>query len=107
MRTKRRARAWWQQAVTRWRASGLSAAQFAKREGVRGGTLLWWSSQLGSGTRAEHGSSVPVPIEIAVDEVMTQPASRLVEVAVGGAVIRCAVGTDPEYMAALVRALRG
>jgi hypothetical protein len=107
MATKRRARAWWQGAVTRWRGSGLSAAQFAKREGVRASTLVWWSSQLSRGTRAEHGASAPAPIEIAVDEVTTLSTSRFVEVAVGSAVIRCAVGTDAVYVAALVRALRG
>jgi hypothetical protein len=107
MATKRRARAWWQQAMTRWRGSGLSAEQFAKREGVRTSTLLWWSSQLRRGTRAEHGSSTPAAIEIALDEVTTLSTSGFVEVAVGGAVIRCAVGTDAVYVAALARALRG
>jgi hypothetical protein len=106
MAAKRRARAWWQQAVTRWRGSGLTAAQFANRAGVRATTLLWWSSKLGHGTRAEHGSPASAPIEIAVDEVTTLSA-HFVEVAVGGAVIRCAVGTDAAYVAALARALRG
>jgi hypothetical protein len=107
MAKKRRARAWWQQAMTRWRGSGLSAEQFAMREGVRTNTLLWWSSQLKHGTRAEHGSSKPAAIEIALDEVRTLSTAGFVEVAVGGAVIRCAVGTDAMYVAALVRALRG
>lgn len=107
MATKRRAREWWQQAMTRWRGSGLSAEQFAKREGVRTNTLLWWSSQLKRGTRAEHGSSTPAAIEIALDEVTTLSTPGSVEVAVGGAVIRCAVGTDAVYVAALARALRG
>jgi transposase-like protein len=93
--------------MTRWRRSGLSAEQFAKREGVRTNTLLWWSSQLRRGTRAEHGSSTPAAIEIALDEVRTLSTAGFVEVAVGGAVIRCAVGTDAMYVAALVRALRG
>ena len=93
--------------MTRWRGSGLSAEQFAKREGVRTNTLLWWSSQLGRGTRAKHGSPAPAAIEIALDEVTTLSPSGFVEVAVGGAVIRCAVGTDAVYVAALVRALRG
>ncbi len=107
MATKRRARAWWQQAMTRWRGSGLSAEQFAKREGVRTNTFLWWSSQLRRGTRAEHGSSTPAAIEIALDEVTRQSTSGFVEVAVGGTVIRCGVGTDAVCVAALARALRG
>ncbi len=93
--------------MTRWHGSGLSAEQFAKREGVRANTLLWWSSQLKRGTRAEHGSPTPAAIEIALDEVRTPSTAGFVEVAVGDAVIRCAVGTDAMYVAALVRALRG
>ena len=107
MAKKRRARAWWQQAMTRWRGSGLSAEQFARREGVSTNTLLWWSSQLRRGTRAKHGTSTPAAIEIALDEVRTLSTSGFVEVAVGGAVIRCAVGTDAVYVSALARALRG
>ena len=93
--------------MTRWRGSGLSAEQFAKREGVRASTLLWWSSQLKRGTRAKHGAPAPAAIEIAVDEVRTVSTSGFVEVAVGEAVIRCAVGTDAVYVASLARALRG
>jgi hypothetical protein len=36
MAKKRRAWAWWQDAVTRWRGSEQTAAQFAKHEG-----MLW------------------------------------------------------------------
>lgn len=36
----------WQRHVARWRASGETAAAFAAREGIKVGTLRWWSSRL-------------------------------------------------------------
>lgn len=32
--------------MARWRASGLTASEFASRAGLNAGTLRWWSSQL-------------------------------------------------------------
>jgi hypothetical protein len=40
------AKATWQRHVARWRASGETAAEFAVREGIKVGTLRWWSSRL-------------------------------------------------------------
>jgi transposase len=37
----------WERRVERWRRSGLSARQFAAREGVRASTLTWWRWRLG------------------------------------------------------------
>lgn len=44
----RSAREIWAKRVERWNASGLSAAEFARREKVRERTLKWWKWQLGS-----------------------------------------------------------
>lgn len=40
------AREEWTARVRRWRASGLTAEQFATGEGLKAGTLDWWSSRL-------------------------------------------------------------
>jgi hypothetical protein len=40
------AKATWQKRVAEWRASGETAAVFAAREGIKVGTLRWWSSRL-------------------------------------------------------------
>lgn len=37
----------WAERVRCWKASGLTAAAFAAREGINGATLKWWSSRLG------------------------------------------------------------
>jgi hypothetical protein len=37
----------WRTRVESWRASGLTAKQFAAEHGIRAGTLVWWSWRLG------------------------------------------------------------
>jgi hypothetical protein len=105
MARERRSREWWAKTVSRWRSSGLTAADFAEREDLSVNSLRWWSSEFGRGTRAEHGSSAIEPIELSI----AQPASRgnMLEIAVGITVLRCEVGVDVDYLASLVRALRG
>ncbi len=41
---RRETRPQWVARVARWRASGLSASDFAAREGVKANTLRWWAS---------------------------------------------------------------
>jgi hypothetical protein len=100
----RKSRSWWTGTVARWRRSGLTAAEFASREGLTVSSLRFWSSLLGRGTRAEHGSSAIEPIEITVP---ARAIGSSVEVAVGDVVIRCEQGADVTYIAALARALAG
>jgi hypothetical protein len=103
MMQERRSKGWWQATVARWRRGGLTAGAFAARERLNVHTLRWWSARVERDTRAEHGSS-PVPIEIALPSAPPTSSSTL-EIAVGGAVVRCEVGTDVAYLAAVVRAL--
>ena len=102
-----RSRAWWEQTVSRWRASGLPASEFAARAGVSERTLRGRSSTLRRDTRAVRGSTArgSEPIEIALPPVNGAPSQ--VEIALEGAVLRFDVGADVEYLRALVLALRG
>jgi hypothetical protein len=102
-----RSRSWWRSTVSRWKRSGLTAGEFAAREGVSERTLRWWSSALRRGTRAARGSSETAitPIEIEVPRGSAH-AGHL-EIAIDGAVLRVAVGADVEYVSALVKQLRG
>lgn len=47
VRAERRSREDWTAEVSRWRRSGLGAAQYAAERGLKKSTLLWWSCQLG------------------------------------------------------------
>ncbi len=109
MAAERRTRNWWAATVARWKRSGLSAREFAAREGVSERTLTWWSSMLRRGTRALRGSAKTTaiaPIEIEVPRAASASADTLlVEIAVGEVVVRVAVGADVEYVRSLVTAL--
>lgn len=99
MTAERRSRAWWQKTVAAWRRSGLTASEYAAREGLTERTLRWWSSMLSRGTRAKHA----YPIEIALP-AETRRAS-MIEVVVEGATVRFESSADVAVIAALVRAL--
>lgn len=42
----------WAARVREWKRSGLTAADYAEREGLNPRTLSWWSSELGRSTLA-------------------------------------------------------
>lgn len=57
-RRARRSAAEWQTEVTGWRASGLTAQQYAESRGVHAGTLMGWASRLAkSAVRSRQGGS--------------------------------------------------
>lgn len=43
--------------MARWRASGLTASEFAARAGLNATTLRWWSSRLKSTPPREHADA--------------------------------------------------
>jgi len=59
-----RRRAKWAKLVSEWRASGLSAREFAAREGLNRGTLYRWSAVL-SRAAAPPGAFVEIPVPAA------------------------------------------
>lgn len=93
---KRRSAAQWAETIDRWKASGLSSAAFAEREGVKARTLVWWSCELrrrGVGSKRSDPGNVrgrSAFSEVRVVErtdAMAGPA-QLEVVARGGRVIR-------------------
>ncbi len=64
----------WAARVGKWRASGLTAREFAQREGLNESTLRWWSSRLGRDVRSVAvspltfvemtGAARPEPIDV-------------------------------------------
>lgn len=50
-----------------WKRSGLSAREFARRHGVKAGTLSWWRWRLGAGAEQneeeQQSQFIPVTIE--------------------------------------------
>jgi transposase-like protein len=93
---KRHPKAFWVELVAELEA-GATPADVARRHRVRETTLRWWRTQLRS------ASAGPRLLPVTASPVGR--STRHVEIAVGGAVVRVAEGTDVEYVGALVRAL--
>ena len=106
MKRERRSKEWWAATVARWRRSNASASAFAESADVNEATLRWWATQLSRGSRAEHGLAVR-PIEIAVPAAgVAVSASETIDIVVGHATLRVRVGTNVDYVAALVMAMQ-
>jgi transposase len=92
----------WAARVRDWKRSGLTAADYAEREGLSAGTLRWWSSRLG---RLAPARTPPVvEVTFAQGPVV---ASSLEVVLVGGARVVVPVGFDETTLARLLTVLEG
>lgn len=93
-------RAEWAKRVDRWQRSGLSAPDFAAREGLKHKSLFWWRWKL----RSTSMPSPAPPVDfLAVHVVRPSPAtshpSSTIEVALpNGRVVRIAPDFDPEML---------
>ena len=82
---------------------GAPLETVARRHGVKAKTLQWWRYEL---RRARRGAeSLPALLPVVVRDRPEAHASAPVEIAVGRSVVRVTVGTDVEYVAALVGAM--
>lgn len=88
-----------------WRASGLSATEFAKPEGYRAKTLSWWASELKRRERVK-ASAGPKVAMARVRVVRRPPApDNTIAVVVGAAQIAVRRGFDAALLREIVGAL--
>ena len=97
----------WAERVRAWRASGLSATEFARPEGYRGKTLSWWGSELKRRERVKASASPKVVMARVVRRptARSSAADEAISVAVGGAKITVRPGLDAALLRAVVSAL--
>lgn len=102
----RRTRGEWSGLVDELGASGDSMQRFCAKHRIRVSRLKWWRWRLGS-ERSSAALARPgvrlLPVDV-VDVAPLQPATLVVTIS--GAELRVEVGTDVEYVGALVSALR-
>lgn len=102
----RRTREEWSGLVDEFEASGESVQRFCAKHRIRVASLKWWRWRL-RGQRRSTGLAKPgvrlLPVDV-VDLAPFQPTSLVVTIS--GAAWRVEVGTDVEYVGALVSALR-
>lgn len=93
-------RAEWTSRVKRWQASGLTAGEFAEREGVNERSLAWWRWNLKRGPAPSPTAPASAFLPVRVIEAQPMPTPAPVtdgfEVALqNGCVVRVPVKFDP------------
>lgn len=83
----------WTKRVAQWKASGLTAAEFARRHKLVAGSLKWWSWQLGAARR--KGAMSPLTFV----EMTTAVQREAIELVVGAIQIRVPAGFDEAALA--------
>jgi transposase len=96
----------WEQRVERWRKSGLSAEDFAARDGIKPRQLVWWRWKL-SASPPRLAAPAPVqflPVRIVDVPVRPRGAAVALEIALpNGRVVRVPEGFDPAMLARVLR----
>jgi transposase len=71
-------RAEWMKRVKRWERSGLDAAEFAQREGLKAKQLYWWKWKLGAaGAQPEPAAPRFLPVRVVEPSPPPTPASTV------------------------------
>ncbi len=101
----------WETVVEQFHASGVSKTAFAQRRGIPLATLRRWIER--AATVPKSGPPPMLPVRaVSATSVLPRPSPQTlrapwVEVALrDGVVVRCVVGTDVGYVAALVERMR-
>lgn len=102
MDAKRHTRTFWKQ-LSAEVDGGRTITEVARRHRVRPKTLSWWRWQLRR-TAATNAVPALLPVHVPAGEVVIG-RSRL-QVQVGCVSVRADAGTDVEYIAALIAAVR-
>ena len=96
----RATRAQWAERVRGWRASGLTARDYAERHRLKRSTLTWWSSALGRASR-----TVPAFVEV-VRPSPSEPEGGVIEVVLlDGLRVRVSGAFDQAVLLRLLAAL--
>jgi transposase len=102
----------WKDRVRRWKSSGMTAQDFAAREGVSANRLHVWSGRL-----QRLGVPLKEVVELEQTPELLPVVLRAARLSQGeeaglefefanGEVLRFAAGANPEHVARIVRALR-
>lgn len=97
-RQPKRSRSEWRQIVDRHKASGLTAVEFARREGLNVHTFAWWRHELRQeAKRSAPLTLVPVPRASACEPLVVRFPD--------GTELRVPQGHDPDWVGRIVDVL--
>jgi hypothetical protein len=103
----RDARATWAKRVERWRASGLSAGEFAAEIGVNARTLTYWKWKLGQSEAHDESSRRAEFVEVEAPTCEAAVCEQLEVVLESGVVVRVPARFDADALRRVVAALGG
>ena len=89
----------WFEVVEQYKHSGLTQRDFAEQQHLPMSTLQCWLKRSRNPLRPVAAQMLPVRV------VEASPSPAFLELEVGSARLRFAFGTDPSYLALLIRAL--
>ncbi len=89
-----------------WRASGQSAAEYARGHGLAESTLRWWASRLGKRAQKRDDCAVRMLPVLRAARPTSSPRAALT-VRVGAAQIEVGAGFDASLLREVVQALGG
>jgi hypothetical protein len=95
----------WAERVRAWRASGLSATDFARPEAYRGKTLSWWASELKRRERVQASAAPKVAMARVRVVRRTQERDEAISIVVAGAHVTLRRGLDAALLREIVAAL--
>lgn len=104
----RRSRAQWLEVLAKFEASGRSVTTFCARHGIRPRTFAWWRWQLRDERQPAPAQRNVRLVAVDVAPKRAEPCAdeRAIRVAFADLDVHVSVGTDVEYVGALVGALR-
>jgi len=101
----------WRRLVRRWRSSGLTQADFCRRQRLSIPAFRWWKQELDRRDARRHGSSagtahfLPVKVVSPSDSVSSGNGG-LVELELnGGRILRVRPGFDPDLLVKIISAV--
>lgn len=112
-----RRESYWRKMVSRWKASGLSKAEFCKDEDLSYARIIWWIRELEKrkpprarkkAPKEKSPSKIPLPNFVPVQVADSKPVmtgNQGVELEVGGRIIRVAPGFHPDTLRQVVSVL--
>ena len=103
----RRSAGEWAREVAAWRRSGLGAAAYTERRGLKASTLSWWAWKLAQGEAPPRAELTLVPLAVVEEEPSVDPAIGWEVLTASGHRLRSHAALTPELATALMAALVG
>jgi hypothetical protein len=96
----------WSKRVVRWKASGKTAAEFARKHGVSEASLKWWSWKLGAKRREATTPPKVSPLTfVEMTSAITRGGAAIEVVLESGAVVRVAADFDESALSRVLDVL--